>query len=77
MIYIYNSFYICVYLIIFNYLFQAINEENIRDVKNILTTQEINKQKFYGQPALHYACCKRNKDILRLILEAGADVRIS
>lgn len=56
-------------------LFKAVEEDRIADITMLIRQgAEINASDMLGQSLLMYACMYRNKDIVRLLIDCGADV---
>jgi len=60
-------------------LYDAITHENIANVKDILAMQtvDVNAYRDFGWTILHHACLIGNTEIIRLLLEAGANPALS
>lgn len=56
-------------------LFKVVEENRIMDITMLIRQgAEINASDMLGQSLLMYACMYRNKDIVRLLIDCGADV---
>lgn len=58
-----------------NKLKNAVISNNVAEVKKLIQKGvDVNARDEFGNTALHFACIFANKEIIKMLLEAGADV---
>ncbi|KAK3592587.1 hypothetical protein CHS0354_001754 [Potamilus streckersoni] len=57
-------------------LLEAVFNENVGEAKNLLETEsyDINDADSSGRTALHVAACRGNENVVRMLIEHGADI---